>query len=354
MRSPLPDSSNLEAGIVEDAMPSRLSRVHDNVRDLLRRSVFGSVTSTPVASPMNSPEDRVAPNPTVHPTAHNSLRQAAPIPSAAASALCSPDHVPGVLFPPWRPQPEILPTANPSSPESTPREHPDMNRDAMSVFLQQKERRRHKHRQQQAWKRPRSRKTKDSVSSTQCVVCSILGFAVFGLLGTYIALATTSSNVSALLHVLFVLALLLTSIVFIHTLVGLCCLGSRREKKKIVVIEPAPRRRRHRRHHEELPTTTDASPHYIPDTPIPVQTNDSGISDTPHAPEMCQVTDKGLTNPPPAYGSTTSSVRADPELLFWHAIPPPVEGGMPSPTYEDVVRGDTAGQRHVDREPPQV
>lgn len=191
MRSPLPDSSNLEAGIVEDAMPSRLSRVHDNVRDLLRRSVFGSVTSTPVASPMNSPEDRVAPNPTVHPTAHNSLRQAAPIPSAAASALCSPDHVPGVLFPPWRPQPEILPTANPSSPESTPREHPDMNRDAMSVFLQQKERRRHKHRQQQAWKRPRSRKTKDSVSSTQCVVCSILGFAVFGLLGTCKAIAIT-------------------------------------------------------------------------------------------------------------------------------------------------------------------
>jgi hypothetical protein len=206
----------------------------------------------------------------------------------------------------------------------------------------------------------------------QCVVCSILGFAVFGLLGTCkgitpniyfimnadiqedIALVTTSSNVSALLHVLFVLALLLTSIVFVHTLVRLCCLGSRREKKRIVVIEPAPRRRRHRRHHEDAHTTTDVSPHYIPPMPIPVQTNDSGILGTPHVPEMCQVNDKGLTNPPPAYGSTTSSVRADPELLFWHAIPSPVEGGMPSPTYEDVVRGDVAGQRHVDREPPQV
>lgn len=166
---------------------------------------------------------------------------------------------------------------------------------------------------------------------------------------------TTSSNVSALLHVLFVLALLLTSIVFVHTLVRLCCLGSRREKKKrIVVIEPAPRRRRHRRRNQDIPATTDASPHYIPPTPIPVQTNDSGISGAPHVPEMCQVNDKGLTNPPPAYGSTTSSVRADPELLFWHAIPSPVEGGMPSPTYEDVVRGDVAGQRDVHREPPQV
>ena len=184
MRSPLPDSSNLEAGIVEDARPSRLSRVHDNVRDLLRRSVFGSVADTPVVSSMNSLEDRVAPNPTLHPAAHSSLRQAGPIPSPAASTLCSPAHVPGVLFPPWRPQPDTLPTAYSSSLGSTPREHPDMNSNAMSVFLQQKERRRHKHRQQQAWKRPRSRKTKGSVSSMQCVICSILGFAMFGLLGT--------------------------------------------------------------------------------------------------------------------------------------------------------------------------
>lgn len=191
MRSPLPDSSNLEAGIVEDALPSRLSRVHDNVRDLLRRSVFGSVTSTPVASPTSSPQDRAAPSSTIHPAAPRSLRQADPIPSPAASTLCSPADVPGVLFPPWRPQPDILPTANPSSPDSTPREHPDMNRNAMSVFLQQKERRRHKHRQQQAWKRPRDRKHKDSISNIQCVVCSILGFAVFGLLGTCKAIAIT-------------------------------------------------------------------------------------------------------------------------------------------------------------------
>lgn len=170
-----------------------------------------------------------------------------------------------------------------------------------------------------------------------------------------IALVTTSLNVTALLHVLFVLALLLTSIVFVHTLVRLCCLRSRSEKKRIVRIEPAPRRRRHRRHNEDILPTTDTSPHYIPPTPIPVQIHDSGLSDAPHVPEMCQVNDKGLTNPPPAYGSTTSSVRADPGLLFWHAIPSPVEEyGMPSPTYEDAMREDIAGQRDVDRERPQV
>ena len=159
-----------------------------------------------------------------------------------------------------------------------------------------------------------------------------------------------SSDVSALLHVLFVLALLLTSIVFVHTLVRLCCLNSRSGKKRIVRIEPAPRRR-HRRRHEELPGAADDSPHYIPPAPILVQSHDNlELPDSSNVPEMCQVNDKGLTNPPPAYGSTTSNVRADPELLFWHAIPSPVENGMPSPTYEDAVRDDVVGQRNVDRE----
>lgn len=46
--------------------------------------------------------------------------------------------------------------------------------------------------------------------------------------------------------------------------------------------------------------------------------------------------------PPPAYGKTTSSVRADPELLYWHAVPSPVVdhgNGMPSPTYEEAMKG---------------
>ena len=167
---------------------------------------------------------------------------------------------------------------------------------------------------------------------------------------------TTSPNVSALLHVLFVLALLLTSIVFVHTLVRLCCLSSRSGRKRIVRIEPAPRRRHRRHHHQDVSKTTDVSPHYIPPTPIPVQGSEPGLHDETSSPEMCQVSDKGLTNPPPAYGSTTSSVRADPELLFWHAIPSPIDNmnGLPSPTYEDAVREDVAGQRDVNTEQTRV
>jgi hypothetical protein len=156
-----------------------------------------------------------------------------------------------------------------------------------------------------------------------------------------------------MIHVLFVLALLLTSIVFVHTLVRLCCLSAWNNKKRIVRIEPAPRRRHHRRHQnpsEIAPTATSASAHYVPPTPIPVQSHEFGPSDDREdAPEMCQVNDKSfaVTNPPPAYGSTTSSVRADPELLFWHAVPSPVEESMPSPTYEDVMREDVTDRRAV-------
>lgn len=172
---------------------------------------------------------------------------------------------------------------------------------------------------------------------------------------------TSDLTVTALIHVMFILALLLTSIVFAHTVVRLCCLRKRSGKKRIVRIEPAPRRRHHRRHHD-APTTVDvtitngANTHYIPPTPIPVQSHDPEPIDASHAPEMTQVSDKGfpILNPPPAYGSTTSSVRADPELLFWHAIPSPVEGGMPSPTYEEAVRDRPADRQAVGSDRPEV
>lgn len=68
MRSPLPDSSALEAGILEDERPSRLSRVQDNVRNLLRASVFGSVKSSPT-TPTHPPQRRcdVHPSPIAGP-----------------------------------------------------------------------------------------------------------------------------------------------------------------------------------------------------------------------------------------------------------------------------------------------
>lgn len=185
MRSPLPDSSNLEAGIVEDVRPSRLSRVHDNVRDLLRRSVFGSVHSTPVVSPTRSPHDHMDPNPATLPIAQHPGQQTSPIRPLATSPTSPPGDVPGVLFPAWRAQPSP-PAMIGASPQMTaPRNHPDLSPNVMSLFLQQKNVQQHHHnRQQKAWKRHPTRKPKKSTSCMQWFICSVLGVTVLGLLAT--------------------------------------------------------------------------------------------------------------------------------------------------------------------------
>ena len=357
MRSPLPDSSNLEAGILEDAVPSRLSRVHDNVRDLLRQSVFGALHISPIASP-RSPPIRVLPSPVPKSEPRRELRPESP---AEATPVYLHGEVPGVLFPAWRREPCDPPQAHIATPG-----HPDMSPNAMSVFLnlQQNEAQRHKQkRRHKAWTRSKSRRSKKTSNSAQWALCIILGFTIFGLLGACkaydnmscdtdkadkpsdIALATTSSHVAPILHVFFILALLLTSIVFAHTLVRLSCLRER-NKQRIVHIEPAPRRRRHRNHPggESAPeASTNIAGHYIPQTPIPVQgpeLDELNSTSQSSDPEMYEIGDKGahILNPPPAYGSMTSSVRADPDLLYWHVVPSPVEGGMPSPTYDQVMR----------------
>ena len=360
MRSPLPDSSNLEAGILEDAVPSRLSCVHDNVRDLLRQSVFGAFHVSPTSSQTNgSPHIRVLPSPVTKSEPRRELRPENP---AEATPVSLHGDVPGVLFPAWRREPCSPPPAHVAAAG-----HPDVSPNAMSVFmnLQQNEAQRHKPRHQhKAWMRTKSRRSKKRNSNTQWAVCIILGFTMFGLLGACkaytsishdtdkadrtsdIALATTSTRVAPILHVLFILALLLTSIVFAHTLVRLSCL-SERNKQRVVRIEPAPRRRRHRNHPDEesVPAaSTNVAGHYVPKTPIPVQGPDveEELNSTNHSagPEMYEIGDKGahVLNPPPAYGSMASSVRADPDLLYWHVVPSPVDGGMPSPTYDQVMR----------------
>ena len=184
MRSPLPDSSNLEAGILEDAVPSRLSRVHDNVRDLLRQSVFGALHISPTASPTDgSPSIRVLPSPISKSEPRRGLRPENPAEATPASAH---GEVPGVLFPAWRRQPCSPPSVNVATPG-----HPDMSPNAMSVFmsLQQNEAQRQKqNRPHQVWtrsksRRSKSRRSKKPSSTTQWIVCIVLGLTIFGLLG---------------------------------------------------------------------------------------------------------------------------------------------------------------------------
>lgn len=166
-----------------------------------------------------------------------------------------------------------------------------------------------------------------------------------------LALATTSSSVSPALHILFVIGILLTSIAFVHTLVRLCFFRRSTRKRRVHVL-PVARSRRQRAHHPTEQHATGggsidpSSPgHYVPATPISVHvvTQDEVRPDISEAQPSAavhqtpNVWDKhaDVPNPPPAYGKWRGSVRADPELLHWQAVPSPTDSDLPSPTYQE-------------------
>jgi hypothetical protein len=88
--SPLPDTSALEAGILQDERPSRLSRVQDNVRNLLRTSIFGSVASSPT-TPLR-PDPGRAQHASLTPITIPRSRPVEGQPGPPSSASLSPAH----------------------------------------------------------------------------------------------------------------------------------------------------------------------------------------------------------------------------------------------------------------------
>ncbi|KAK5121108.1 hypothetical protein LTR85_005592 [Meristemomyces frigidus] len=393
MHSPLPDSSALEAGIIEDERPTRISRVQDNVRNLLRASVFssirGSTVDAPVdhhatveddvRSPMQSPLQRHV---RIHP-------DALPSPSSqttTSSATTESERVPGILFPPTAYQQQVQEMAHQSTVFNTRAVaaliHPDMSDPSLALFLQQKT----ESRQQRAWKRSRNRKLRHASGrhrKSQWLLCVISGLLLAAIVATYLALATSSSHISATFHILFVLGILLATIVFAHTLVRTCL--SRRsipESPRIYAVSEGRLRRRHRRHHDQhqddhrhrrsMPELSESSTNdYVPPTPIPVLVASDDDEVRPDSREAeptvgaerasnAHVWDKdieSLANPPPAYGRWRGSVRANPELLHWQAIPSPVDPdtpALPSPTYEEAMSADqrTGPPSYVTRDSP--
>ena len=165
MNSPLPDSATLEAGLFEDQQPSRLSRVQNNVRNLLRSSnLFSATNASPLASPTETRQSRAEDH--TRPQLNLRLpREEAdptiPLPTSASSNSnnCASRDVPGILFPPLahhqRAPRDEVPR---SSLSDTPREallgHPDMSDSSIAALLQQKE----ENRQKCAWKRSRHQK----------------------------------------------------------------------------------------------------------------------------------------------------------------------------------------------------
>lgn len=186
MDSPLPDASALEAGILEDTRPSRLSRVQDNVRNLLRSSVFGSVASSPTTSTHQqlplSPERSTAellPQPPVR----YEIRGGQVLPSRNAS--------PSPTF--REPCPPLAATVQQRSEQGTHQStlfnsravaainHPDLSDPSMESLSLQKTR----SRQQHGWtKRTKHRRTAKKVVGSRGLLVVLAAVLLAGLVAT--------------------------------------------------------------------------------------------------------------------------------------------------------------------------
>ncbi|KAK0311917.1 hypothetical protein LTR01_002831 [Friedmanniomyces endolithicus] len=374
MHSPLPDSSVLEAGIIEDQRPSRLSRVQDNVRHLLRASIPTSFRSSVINAPPahHATVEDADRTPLQSPLRRHVRIDIGVLPSplsATTSESTMADeraHVPGVLFPPTSYHQQAEHVNHQSTMFNTRAiaalTHPDLTDPSMAIFLQQKT----QERQDRAWKRSKNRKLRHAD----------------------LAIAT-SRNVSTMFHVLFILGILLATILFAHTVVRLCLFRTVTPDSPRLYIVPngrLKRRRRHRhrdlseqnqQHPREIPRLQDATvdyalmADYVPPTPIPVHVAADEVRPDSREAEPSASADRAsilafdkdiddLPKPPPAYGRWRGSVRVNPDFLHWQAIPSPTEPdtpALPSPTYEEAMAAEPAEQRsqppsYVTRESP--
>ncbi|KAK0337979.1 hypothetical protein LTR02_006290 [Friedmanniomyces endolithicus] len=396
MHSPLPDSSVLEAGIIEDDRPSRLSRVQDNVRHLLRASIPTSFRSSVIAAP---PAHRATVEDADRTPLQSPLRRhvridvgVLPSPSSATTSESTfadeGANVPGVLFPPTSYQQQAEHVNHQSTMFNTRAiaalTHPDLTDPSMAIFLQQKT----QERQNRAWKRSKNRKLRYASSKRSMVswlLCLVTALILAAVVAIYLAIAT-SRNVSTTFHVLFILGILMATILFAHTVVRLCLFRTVIPDSPRLYIVPNGRLKRRRRHrHRDLPEQNQQHPRgmpqlqdatvdyavmadYVPPTPIPVHVAADEVRPDSREAEPSASADRASTlafdkdiddlpKPPPAYGRWRGSVRVNPDLLHWQAIPSPTEPdtpALPSPTYEEAMATEQRSQppSYVTRESP--
>ncbi|KJX99124.1 hypothetical protein TI39_contig372g00014 [Zymoseptoria brevis] len=382
--SPLPDTSALEAGIIQDEQPSRLSRVQDNVRNLLRTSVFGSVASSPTtpARPVTGRNQPGAFYPIVIPTSRPAQTQ-----PSSFSSVSTPTHYTSspLEIPPPAATYQTTGQANRSTHyQSTlfdgravaALNHPDLSDLFVESLSQQKARQQQRSgsgsRRSQKQSH-RGRWTAKKAACSRVLLCVLAALLLGALVATYISIATTATGITTTFHVLFVLGIIFAVILFAHTALRLC-IGTR---KRCATSRPtldlvsrsdisghAFRRHRHGHSHSHFRGNPSSSirnavatesghiesrpcinipgrvrntsgRHFIPPAPIQVHTlssssdlHEDDILPPTHLPTVPapsnQLADKNIVAPPPpppAYGHYRTSVRADPDLLHWAPSP---------------------------------
>ncbi|KAI6821151.1 hypothetical protein KC332_g9428 [Hortaea werneckii] len=240
-----------------------------------------------------------------------------------------------------------------------------MSDSSMAALLQQKE----ENRQKRAWKRSRHQKRyhrSHRNRTSRWALCLVSGLLLIAIVASYLVLSTASTGTSSTFHVLFVLGILMSTIVFVHSLAQ-ACIFKRHGKSSILRIDVLSndhlkrRQRRHRQHGyrqcERIAFPDIADADYVPPTPIQVhvaadeirpEASDGSPSPTIHA-ALAHAWNKDidiLPHPPPAYGRWRGSVRANPDLLHWQPIPSPIDAetpALPSPTYEEAMQEHYSG-----------
>ncbi|KAK4996319.1 hypothetical protein LTR66_004040 [Elasticomyces elasticus] len=312
MQSPLPDASALEAGILEDERPSRFSVVQDNVRNLLRASVCRHENQTPTIEQDN---EGLYPQPLVpHGRAgHASGRRHSRVDrlrQSLRSALSSPlsaAHPTYIASPP-------LPSL-PAHVSSRPQEvssHPDVDHHAITLFQQNKAACRQQRAQTRRTQQRHSQRS--GVHVGYCIFCITSAVVLAALVATYLSMALTHRPLGPTFHVIFLLCILVTTILFCHSMVRLCMLAAKNGS--------ARRTRRPRNHRPRVAPALSRTGSYVPPRAIRVYlaTDELDLHPEPGRNAEAEAWDKGVNvppPPPPAYGLWRSSVRVNPDLLHW-------------------------------------
>ncbi|GAB7356054.1 hypothetical protein MBLNU459_g6671t1 [Dothideomycetes sp. NU459] len=378
MQSPLPDSSALEAGIVEDRTLPCSSSIQDKVRSLLRASLH------------NVSNARVNEEETIYvsfddgqrlvqhdcPTAAERRSEARQqiLPDIQTRPMPAPEeplplHPPAPVLPsPRSPNFDNMTVVEDSLPTRCSRlgfNHPDLEaqNDETLALLVRQQARHHRHHDRQKNDRVQHhgsnhrRSTKPAIGiRVRAALCVGSGLLLAALLTTYLCLVLApDANVPTLFHILFILSLMVTTILFSHSIVRLCmaCTHPSAKSKRHIRVDPLadhhPRHRRPRyRDIPDLPALSGCAADGEPARP----TATPGAAD-----EAVEATADGTPAhnvPPPAYGRWRGSVRVDPTLVDWRTLPASpadtVAIDEEPPLYASPlrVRGGRACDRHVE------
>lgn len=179
MNSPLPDASALEAGILEDERPSRLSRVQDNVRNLLRSSVFGSVASSPTTPTHRQHPDQERPtepphSPVRYQIHHGQVLPRPPFPGRTLDVACPPASLQQV------PQHNTHQSTLFNTRAVAALNHPDLSDPSMESLVLQKTRSRQRH----SRKRSKRRRLAKRAAGSRILLCVLAAVLLAGLVAT--------------------------------------------------------------------------------------------------------------------------------------------------------------------------